>query len=347
MAEESLFDLVPEELRERLVGHPSYRASQIWQGAYRDLAAGYDGIMTLPLRLRRELADALPFPVLEPVEELASPDRRTRKTLFRLGDGETIEAVTMEFHDRCTACVSSQIGCPVGCPFCATGQSGFLRNLTAGEIVAQVLHAARQLRGVGRTLSHVVYMGMGEPMLNLDAVLRSIRILNDPEGFGLGARSFTVSTAGVVPGIDRLADEQPQVNLAVSLHASKDSLRDRLVPLNRRYPIPRLLEACRRYLEVTHRRITFEFALIDGVNDGIDDARAAARLLSDLLCHVNLIAYNPTGGSSSQRSPRDRVDAFGRVLSAAGISVTIRRPMGLEIEAGCGQLRARRNRRSP
>ncbi len=340
MPEASLLDLLPDELRERLDDLPPYRATQILQAVYRDLVTAYDAITTLPLALRARLTDGLPFPIAEPIDERVSPDRRTRKTLFRLGDGETIEAVTMEFVDRRTACVSSQVGCPIGCPFCATGQGGFVRDLTAGEMVSQVLHAARQVRAIGG-LSHVVYMGMGEPMLNFGAVLRSIRILNDPESLSLGARSFTISTAGVVPGIDRLADEDLQVNLAVSLHAADDALRDRLVPINRRYPIRQLLNACRRYVERTRRRITFEFALIDGVNDGTDQARAVARLLGGLLCHVNLIPYNPTDGSTSRRSPRGRVEAFAEVLADAGIPVTVRKRMGIEIEAGCGQLRAR------
>lgn len=340
MTRASLLDLLPHDLARRLGDLPSYRASQIWQATYKDLTDDYGGMTTLPLTLRRRLAEDLPFPIAEPIAERESPDRTTRKTLFRLADGQTIEAVTMVFANRRTACLSSQVGCPVGCPFCATGQSGFTRDLTAGEIVAQALHSARLLRVSGLSLSHVVYMGMGEPMLNIDAVLRSLRILNDPGGIGLGTRSFTISTAGVVPGIERLTSEGIQANLAVSLHAARDSLRDQLVPLNRRYPIAELLDACHRYADETHRRVTFEFALIDGLNDDPSEAEAAARLLSGLLCHVNLIPYNPTEGSPSRKSPRERVDAFARILSSAGIPVTVRKRMGIEIEAGCGQLRS-------
>lgn len=341
MPSESLLDLTLPELRERLGDAPAYRADQIWQAIYSDLAEEISAITTLPKAMRKRLGASLPLPALDPIRDEETADGQTCKTLYRLADGETIESVTMGFHDRATICVSSQVGCAIGCPFCATGRSGFVRDLSAGEIVAQVLRAAQLLRSRGERLSNVVYMGMGEPLLNYDAVLRSIRILNDPEGFGLGARSFTVSTAGIVPGIDRLANEGLQVNLAVSLHAADDALRSRLVPVNRQYPIAELLDACRRYAETTRRRITFEIAMIEEVNDRPEQASAVASLLSGLLCHVNLIPYNPPQEAKTRRSSKERMSAFAEVLSKAGLPVTIRLSVGSEIQAGCGQLRRR------
>ena len=249
----------------------------------------------------------------------------------------------MDYADRATVCVSSQVGCAIGCPFCATGQSGFVRDLTPGEIVAQALFVARELRARGRRLSNVVFMGMGEPLANTDAVLAAIRSLNDPRGFGLGARSFTVSTAGVVPGIDRLGQEPLQLNLAVSLHAAEDALRDSLVPLNRKYPLDVLLNACRRYLGRTHRRITFEIALLAGINDRPHHARAVVERLENLLCHVNLIPANPLPERRDlRRSPPAAVHAFAEILTTSGIPTTVRDSRGAEISAGCGQLRAHR-----
>jgi len=340
MPEISLLDLSFDELSERLADLPRYRAVQIWRGVFRDLAPSYEAISTLPRPLRSRLEQSIPFTELRPIREEESADEMTRKTLFRLADGETIESVTMRFPDRRTVCVSSQVGCAVGCPFCATGQAGFARDLSSGEIVAQVLHAARGLRVCGESVTHVVYMGMGEPFLNYDATLASIRVLNDPRGFCLGARSFTVSTAGVVPGIDRFAEEDLQANLAISLHAVDDATRDRLVPINRRYPTGPLLAACRRYVERTHRRITFEITLLDDVNDAAADARDVADRLAGLLCHVNLIPHNPTPGSPFAASPIERVRAFAEILERARIPVTVRRSRGTDIRAGCGQLRA-------
>lgn len=342
MAEATLLDLHYEELGRRLPDLPSYRVRQIWYGAYRDLATSYDDITTLPLDLRAELARRLPFPVLDLLEAATSERGDARKVLYRLADGETVESVEMIYPDRVTACVSSQVGCPIGCPFCATGQSGFVRDLAPGEIVAQVLRAAARVREVDRRLSHVVYMGMGEPLLNYDATMKSVRILNDKRGFALGARSFTISTAGIPPAIDRLAEEGLQVNLAISLHAADDPTRDRLVPVNRRYPVATVLAAARRYAARTHRRVTFEFALIDGANDSDRHADTAARLLSGILCHVNLIPYNDTPNATAKPSSPDRIQGFAERLEHHGIVVTIRRSMGTDIDAGCGQLRARR-----
>ncbi len=342
MRESTLLDLPFETLRDRLaeLGEPAYRADQIWRAVYHDFAIEYGAMTTLPVGLRSTLASGLPFdsPSIEATQE--SSDRRTSKSLLRLADGASIEVVSMHYDDRRTVCVSTQIGCAMGCRICATGQAGFVRDLSVGEIVAQVLHAARGFREHDRRLSNVVYMGMGEPLANYEATLGSIRMLNDPRGLGLGARSFTVSTVGHVLGIERLASEDLQVNLAVSLHAAEDELRTRLLPINETYPIDRLLEACRTYLAKTNRRITFEVALIDGVNDSPDHARRLSDLLRGLLCHVNLIPLNPVPGCAWKRSPNEHVDRFSSVLRQRGIPVSVRVRRGIEIQAGCGQLRA-------
>ncbi len=343
MSERTILDLTREELIEflRARGEPRFRADQIWHGIYREFAPSYDAITTLPKLLRALLEKELPFPVLTPVDVQESADGQTRKVLFRLDDGETIEAVLMLYERRRTVCLSTQVGCAVGCAFCATGKAGFVRDLTAGEIVAQVLHFARELNARGARLTNIVYMGMGEPFLNYDAVMRSIRILNDPDGFSLGARRFTVSTVGIVPGIERFTDEGLQVNLAISLHAADDELRDRLVPMNRRYPVGEIMRACRAYVARTNRRVTFEIALIDGVNDTPGHAAAVAKLLSGLIAHVNLIPLNPVPGIPLRPSPRDRVEKFAEILQNAGIPTTVRLGRGIEIQAGCGQLRER------
>jgi len=346
----TLFDLSFDDLALRLaaLGCPVYRTQQVWRALFADLAASYDDMTTLPRGLRTQLAGALPFTPYEVLDEAVSVDGATRKAVLRLADGQTIEVVTMEYPDRATVCVSSQVGCAVRCPFCATGRGGLVRDLTSGEIVAQVVHAARELRARDRRVTNVVYMGMGEPLSNADAVLESIRRLNDPRGFGLGARSFTLSTAGVIPGIDRLGRDPLQVNLAISLHAGEDSLRNSLVPLNRKYPLDELMAACRRYLAATHRRITFEVVLAAGRNDRPHHARAVAERLEGLLCHVNLIPANPVPGEREPRpSPPASVREFADVLTTAGIPTTVRDSRGAEIAAACGQLRARSAPREP
>lgn len=344
MNEPTLLGLPFDALRDRLVerGHAPYRAQQIWQAVYRDLAVSYGDITTLPTRLRAELEERLPIGCLATEATQESSDRRTRKSLLRLDDGEAIESVSMRYADRRTVCVSTQVGCALDCRICATGRGGLTRSLATGEIVAQVLHAARELRGRSQRLTNVVYMGMGEPFANYDATLASIRILNDPRGFNLGARSFTVSTVGIVPAIERFADEGLQVNLAVSLHAADDALRDRLLPINRTHPLGSLLRACRYYVGRTNRRITFEVALIHGINDSLSNARDVADLLEGLVCHVNVIPFNPVPGLSWRRSASERVSEFSNLLEQRGISATVRVSRGAEIQAGCGQLRAER-----
>jgi 23S rRNA (adenine2503-C2)-methyltransferase len=234
------------------------------------------------------------------------------------------------------------VGCPIGCPFCATGQQGFERNLTPGEIIDQVLHYARRLRDEdGSTIDNVVFMGMGEPFLNFDALWQAIEMLNSPQGFGLGARQMTISTAGIVPGIRRLSREKLQVGLAVSLHAADDALRNSLVPINRNYPLEKLMAACRDYVEATGRRVSFEYALFEGVNDSEEAARALGRLIKGMNCHVNLIAGNPTGDTGFKASGKGAVLAFQAELEQRHIPCTLRVRRGIDIDAGCGQLRSR------
>ena len=347
----SILDLPFVELQAQMAAwrETRFRAEQIWKWLYVHLVDDYSQMSNLPLSLRQRLESLYLLSPLAPLDEQVSADRLTRKTLFRLPDGETIESVLMEYDQRQTVCVSSQVGCPVACMFCATGQSGFVRNLQPAEIVAQPLYYARLLApqaapsapATGKALSNVVIMGMGEPLLNYDAVWQAIETWNDHRGLNMGARKITLSTAGYVPGINRLATESLQVGLAVSLHAADDALRDRLVPLNRRYPLPELLSACRDYVSQTGRRITIEYALIEQVNDAISHARQLARLLHGLLCHVNLIPLNPTPGCDYQPSPLERVRAFQRALVDQQIAATVRVRRGLDVLAGCGQLRQR------
>jgi 23S rRNA (adenine2503-C2)-methyltransferase len=344
----SLYDLTLPELERHVqsLGEPAYRARQVWEWAYRHHAASYDEMTNVPARLRERLAADLPVPTLDVVTEVESKDGLTRKRLLRLHDGKLIECVLMLYdprsdsRGRATVCVSSQAGCAMGCAFCATGQAGFERNLTAGEIVAQVVGFARtQAKGGGRPLTNVVFMGMGEPMANYRAVWRAVETLHDPHGMNLGARQITISTVGLIPGIRRLAGEPLPVGLAVSLHAPDEQLREELIPTAHRFPLPEIMEACRDYIARTGRRVTFEYCLMDGVNDSPTQAEALAALLEGMLCHVNLIPVNPTADDAIRRPARARTLAFQRALAAHGVPCTIRVEKGVEISAACGQLR--------
>ncbi len=319
-------------------GQPAYRARQVWQGLYRHFWNDPAQFTDLPSSLRMKLAESLRFDALLADTFIESTDRQTRKTLFLLHDGNVIEAVLMRYDKRRTLCISSQAGCAMGCVFCATGQMGFKRHLTSGEIVAQVMYYARLLHAEGQTVTNVVVMGMGEPFHNYDHTMAAIDRLNDADGYNFGARRFTVSTVGLVPVIRRFADENRQVNLAVSLHAADDDLRLSMLPVNKRYPIVELIDACRYYVNKTRRRITFEWALINEVNDTPEQARRLASLLKGLLCHVNAIPLNPTTGYSGAATTRQRARAFKESLEQAGVRCTIRMRRGIEIRAGCGQL---------
>ena len=336
------YDLERHELDELLADQPAYRARQVWAGLHERLARPEEQT-DLPKALRARLAEALP-PALAPVAESVGDDGDTVKWLWELHDGHRVETVLMRYPDRVTVCVSTQAGCAMACSFCATGQAGFDRNLSVGEIVEQVVAAGRRAAAdePPRRAGNVVLMGMGEPLANYDRAWAAVRRLHDD--LGIGARRITVSTVGVVPGIRRLAAEDLPVNLAVSLHAADDALRDELVPLNRRYPLADLLAACDDYLAATGRRISFEWALIDGVNDRPADAdrlAEAARSLR-LPAHVNLIPLNPTPGYPAVGTPGAGVAAFRDRLRSLGVNATVRANRGTAIDAACGQLRAAR-----
>jgi 23S rRNA (adenine2503-C2)-methyltransferase len=317
---------------------PRYRAKQIWQAVYRDLAASPDEITTIPKALREKLKTDFSFGSLTPAAEAKSLDGQTRKVLFHLPDSKAIEAVLMGYEKRRTACISTQAGCAMGCVFCATGQMGFRRHLSAGEIVEQVLWIARELKERDDRLTNIVVMGMGEPFHNYDATMTAVDILNDPEGFNFGARRITISTVGLVPMIERFAAEKRQVNLAVSLHAATDELRSELLPINKKYPLAVLFSAVRQYYETTKRRVTFEWALIRDKNDSPEQARLLAQLAEGLPCHVNVIPLNPTHDYAGQATTRERAAAFKATLESYGIPCTIRVRRGIDINAGCGQL---------
>ncbi|MDQ7029651.1 MAG: 23S rRNA (adenine(2503)-C(2))-methyltransferase RlmN [Ardenticatenia bacterium] len=352
-----VYDLDREEWHALLAswGEPAFRARQIWEWLYHHLETDFEAMHNVPRALRARLAAHFDPNGLRPLAEWRSSDGQTRKWLFELADGERVESVLMEYTARRTACISVQVGCAFACAFCATGRMGLIRNLTAGEIVAQVLHLERHVRArqappSPRGITNVVFMGMGEPLSNYHHTLRAVRVLNDADGFRLGARRMTLSTVGLVPAIYRLAHEPVQVNLAVSLHAPTDDLRTRLVPINATYPLRELMEAVRYYLNHTGRRVTFEYAMIADVNDSPELAATLADLLAGLLVHVNLIPLNPVPGSPWQGSGRERVAAFADVLRRRGIPTTVRVRRGIDIAAGCGQLYAeveRRGRRLP
>lgn len=327
-----------DELGDVLAGEPRYRLDQVWTGLYQQLAEPLE-MTNLPIALRTRLDNALPF-ALEQQLRRVSDGGDTVKYLWRLADASPIETVLMLYPDRVTVCVSSQAGCAMGCGFCATGQAGFRRHLTAGEIVEQVVRAAREARHLGRRLANVVFMGMGEPLANEPNVWAAIeRIHGD---LGLSARHLTVSTIGIVPGIRRLAERPLPVNLAVSLHAANDAKRSALIPANERYPIDELMRACADYLAAKGRRISFEWALIDGLNDTDADAAELARLCRRfrLPAHVNLIPLNPTPGWPTRGSSAARVREFCTRLTDLGVNATVRRNRGTDIDAACGQLAA-------
>jgi 23S rRNA (adenine2503-C2)-methyltransferase len=363
-------DLPQLEASLTALGEPAYRAHQVWRWVYHRLADDFAQMTDLPHSLRERLAAIFGFDGLQPQAQQISEDGLTRKVLFRLADGNAVETVLMLYdatdsgRARRTVCVSTQVGCALGCAFCATGQGGLQRNLTAGEIVGQVLFFAREISNGGGEqaeeatglpplapgqppITNIIFAGMGEPLANYDATLGAIRRLNDAHGFRLGVRHMTVSTAGLVPGIKRLTRERLQVNLAVSLHAPTDEIRDRIMPINRGFPLAKLLPACQEYVEMTGRRIAFEYILIDGLNSLPTHARQLAALIEGMTCMVNLIPMNPVSGSGLDAPQRDTVIAFQSILDAAGITTTVRIEKGREIQAACGQLRGKQTPVAP
>lgn len=331
-SEPGLYDLDRAALTQLLAPEPAYRVRQVWDGLY--LRAQRPAEMTeLPTALRQRLAAEL-RPGLTEVAQRGADRGSTLKWLWQLQGGSQIETVLMRYHDRVTVCVSTQAGCAMGCTFCATGQAGFGRNLSSGEIVAQVIEAIRAARPA--RVSNVVFMGMGEPLANYDRVWTAVERIHDD--IGISARHLTLSTVGIVPGIRRLSSESLPVNLAVSLHAANDRLRNELVPINRRYPLHLLMEVCAQYVSATGRRLSFEWALIDGRNDRDVDAKELATLARPIGAHVNLIPLNPTPGYPARGTPPARVRAFQRVLMDLGVNATIRNTRGAKIDAACGQL---------
>jgi 23S rRNA (adenine2503-C2)-methyltransferase len=339
------YDLDRDALVAHLDGEPRYRVDQVWQGLY-EQSASLEELTALPKALRARLAEELPL-ALTPVTESVSNDGATTKFLFELDGGARVETVLMHYPDRSTVCVSTQAGCAMACGFCATGQAGFERNLTVGEIVEQVVRATQRARSgaTPRRVSNIVFMGMGEPMANYDRMWGAVERLHGD--IGISARHLTVSTVGIIPGIKRLATEALPVNLAVSLHAANDELRDELVPINKRYPLADLAEACAAYLEIKNRRLSFEWALIDGVNDRDADAKELAQYARSLRAHINLIPLNPTPGYATKGTPPARVRAFRDLLTDLGANATVRQNRGTEIDAACGQLRAEHEIRLP
>ena len=329
------------------VGEKPYRADQISRHYFTRLNSAPAEMTDLPTAIRDRLAGALLPNLLTEQQALTCDEGATRKTVWRLFDGALVESVLMRYPDRSTVCVSSQAGCGMACPFCATGQAGLTRNLSTAEIVEQVVAAARyaasgELAGGASRLSNVVFMGMGEPLANYNAVLGAVRRMTDPSpaGLGLAQRHVTVSTVGLVPAMRRLVEEKLQVTLAVSLHAPDDELRDTLVPVNTRWPVAEVMETAWAYADATGRRVSIEYALIRDINDQPERARLLAELLRGRLAHVNLIPLNPTPGSQWTASRRESEQEFVRILRRSGVSTTVRDTRGREIDAACGQLAA-------
>ena len=336
----NFFDYDLTDLENLLVSweEPSYRIDQVWRGMYQELKVDPGEISNIPKSLRIKLNDYFNYSNLVTESTLISANGQTEKTLFRLPDNLAIETVLMRYEKRRTLCISTQSGCALGCVFCATGQMGFRRHLTSGEIIEQVVLFERILRENDESLTNIVVMGMGEPFHNYDNTMAALDRLNHPKGLNMGARRFTVSTVGLIPQILRFAKERRQINLAISLHAAEDELRNSMLPINKKYPLRDLMDACREYVNTTHRRITFEWALILGVNDTLEQANKLAELLHGLLCHVNIIPLNPTNGYAGKSTTMQRARIFQGELERKGFSCTIRVRRGIDIQAGCGQL---------
>ena len=329
-------------------GQPAYRAAQLAEWLYQKRAQTWEGMTDLPRPLRERLASEFSLPKMEIVRVLGSQDT-TRKFLFRLGDGSLIESVLIpaspalygEKSDRQTICISTQVGCAYGCKFCASGLDGFSRNLTTNEIVDQVIEVER---AAGDRIDNIVFMGMGEPLANLNNLLAAIRIINAPWGLGIGARHITVSTSGLAPQIRKLADEPLQIRLAISLHGASDAVRSRIMPVNRRYNVETLLSACDYYVSRKKQRLTFEYILIAGVNDADEEAHLLGRHARRLSAKVNLIPYNTVEGLEWSRPSRSRQEQFLAILKEHNVSATLRREKGHDIAAACGQLRLQTKR---
>ncbi len=333
-----LAELMPEEIASSL-GLKAFQGRQIFHWIHAKQAIDFESMTDLSKSLRQTLSEQCTASVLEKMAASTSRSQGTRKVLFRLPDGETVESVWIRDDERATICLSTQVGCAVKCAFCATGLSGFKRNLSPGEIVEQALRILEDENDWTERNPNIVYMGMGEPFRNYDATLRSIRLLMAKEGLNIGARKITVSTAGDIEGIHRFAAEGLQVRLSISLHAAEDELRSRLVPLNRKYPVDMLLNAVADYIASTSRQVTFEYTLISDVNDSLEQAQLLAKRIRPLKSTVNLIPLNPVEETGFTPPNRERCEAFQAVLTRYGIKSTLRRERGQDIHAACGQLR--------
>lgn len=328
------FPELQELLRE--MGEKPFRAEQIFGWLHQKLVTDFDQMTNLSRELREKLSDLCRLTILEPVEVKVSRIDGTCKYLFRLSDGNVIESVWMKYHHGSSVCISSQVGCRMGCRFCASTLDGLERNLTAAEMLEQVYRIERH---TGERVSHIVIMGSGEPFDNYDQVIRFLKLISHERGLHISLRNITVSTCGIVPGIRRFAGEGLPVTLALSLHAPSDQVRQTLMPVARTYPLREVLAACGEYFEVTGRRVTYEYSLVKGVNDNPGEARALAGLLKDMHGHVNLIPVNPVKERSFERSGKRAIKEFKEILEEAGIAVTVRREMGRDIQGACGQLR--------
>jgi 23S rRNA (adenine2503-C2)-methyltransferase len=336
----NFFDLRFEDLEDELHGlsQPGFRAKQIWEGIYQQLLSSWQDFTNLPKDLCTFLEGRYSLESLNVLDETTALDQQSTKYLFTLADDNFVESVILRNNDRITLCVSTQSGCPVGCVFCATGNFGYYRDLTSGEIVEQVILLSRLLNKEDEHITNIVLMGMGEPFLNYDATLEAIKRFNDNSGMNIGARRITISTIGIPDKILRFAQEGLQVNLAVSLHAPNDELRRKLVPLAAKIKITDLMEVCRQYIKITNRRVTFEYVLIKGINDQPQQAEQLAALLNGMLCHVNLIGLNPTVHYPGQPPSNQAMNAFGHILLSHRIPTSVRNSQGSDIQAACGQL---------
>lgn len=337
-----IYDYTLEELQQwaKDQGEPAFRGGQIFHWLYVSRVDSFEEMTNLPLPLRGKLDEQFQFATLDEITRFESKDG-TVKFLFGLHDNHAIETVIMKHNYGNSVCVTTQVGCRIGCTFCASTLGGLKRNLSAGEIVAQVVHAQRMLDATGERVSSIVIMGSGEPFENYDATMTFLRLMVHEKGLNIGQRHITVSTSGIVPNIYRFADEDTQINLALSIHAPNDELRTKLMPVNKRYPFADVMEACRYYIAKTGRRISFEYALIGGVNDRAEHAEQLAKVLQGMLCHVNLIPVNHVPERKYTRTPREDIFAFQRILEQHQINTTIRREQGHDIAAACGQLRAK------
>lgn len=323
-------------------GLPGFRAKQVYQWLHCRLAASYDEMTDLPKALREQLAEEYPLNICTVAKKQVSAADGTVKFLYALHDGDYIESVVMKYKYGYTVCVSSQVGCKMGCAFCASTLGGFKRSLTAGEILSQVYTAQREL---GERVSHIVLMGMGEPLDNFDNVMRFIELVTDEKGLNLSMRNISLSTCGVVPKIEELMKKKLQLTLSISLHAADSGLRSKIMPINKKYDVDELLAVCRRYAAETSRRISFEYSMLAGVNDSDECARLLASKLRGMLCHVNLIPVNEVEESPFKPSSPERIERFTEILAGSGITATVRRKLGSDIEASCGQLRRKMNKK--